>query len=85
MPAPIARKVIRASDLGAYLYCRRSWWYRMQGYPSDNQAALEQGSQFHLGHGRQVGGARLLRRAALLLFVLALALLAAALMTLLVP
>ena len=79
MPAPTARKVIRASDIGAYLYCRRAWWYRLQGYPPENQAALEQGTQFHQAHGRQVGDALRLHRAAFLLFLLALALLAAAL------
>jgi hypothetical protein len=84
MPAPTARKVIRASDIGSYLYCRRSWWYRLQGYTPENQAAFEQGSQFHQGHGRQVGGAVLMRQAAFLLFILALVLLAAALVTLLV-
>lgn len=80
MPGVTSKKTIRASDIGAYLYCRRAWWYRLQGYASENQAALEQGTRFHLGHGRRVGGLQVLRRLALLLFLAALGLLASAIL-----
>jgi len=46
-------KTINASDLGAYLYCHRAWWYRKEGVESGN----------HTLHGRKVflaGGFRLL-------------------------
>ena len=43
---------IRASEIGAYLYCRRSWWYRRQGHESVNLRALARGSQAHRSHGR---------------------------------
>lgn len=43
---------IRASEIGAYLYCRRSWWYRRQGHESTNLQALARGSQAHNRHGR---------------------------------
>ena len=78
MPGLNSRKTIRASEIGAYLYCRRAWWYRLQGYPSQNQDALDQGTRFHLGHGRRVGSLHLLRLTALLLSLAALGLLAAA-------
>jgi len=64
-------KVIRASDIGAYLYCRRAWWYRLQGYTPENQAALEQGNQFHQSHGRQAYGTVIIRRLGYLLLLLA--------------
>ena len=47
-------KTIKASDLGAYLYCRRAWWYQEQGYPSTNTQALAEGTQSHTRHGSQV-------------------------------
>jgi CRISPR/Cas system-associated exonuclease Cas4 (RecB family) len=45
---------IRSSEIGNYLYCRRAWWYRRLGTPSENQAELAAGSELHLHHGRQV-------------------------------
>ncbi len=72
-------RTIRASEIGTYLYCHRAWWYRSQGVPSENQAEMSGGSQFHKQHGRQVIAAGLLRLAGLLLLLAALALLAAGL------
>ncbi len=46
--------VIRSSDIGNYLYCRRAWWYKKQGFESENQAELAAGSQIHRQHGRKV-------------------------------
>ena len=69
--------VIRSSDIGNYLYCRRAWWYRKQGLESDNQAELTAGTQLHQKHGRQVMASNLTRTVGLLLLLLALALLAA--------
>ena len=46
--------VIRASDIGNYLYCRRAWWYRKKGVESENQAELAAGTEIHHKHGRQV-------------------------------
>ena len=80
MPDQPSKKTIRASDIGAYLYCRRAWWYRLQGYASENQAALEQGTRFHHSHGRHLGGLQVLRKAALLLFLAALGLLGTAIL-----
>lgn len=47
-------KIIRASELGSYRYCRRAWWYQLQGYESKNQAELSEGSEYHQQHGRAV-------------------------------
>ncbi len=65
-------RVIRASDLGSYLYCRRAWWYQQQGIVSENQAELENGSQFHRKHGRGVLYARLMQGVGWLLLLAAL-------------
>ena len=80
MPGLTSRKTIRASDIGAYLYCRRAWWYRLQGYALENQAALEQGTRFHHSHGRRVGSLQVLHKAAWLMFLAALGLLGAAIL-----
>lgn len=69
--------VIRSSDIGNYLYCRRAWWYRKQGFESENRTELEGGSELHRQHGRKVLASGLTRAVGLILLVAALALLAA--------
>jgi CRISPR/Cas system-associated exonuclease Cas4 (RecB family) len=54
-------RIIRASEVGSFLYCRRAWWYQKLGKPSKNQPQLDAGSEFHVQHGRQVARASLLR------------------------
>jgi len=70
-------RTIRASEIGTYLYCRRAWWYRKQGFESKNQAELSAGTDLHRRHGRKVLAAGLLRALALVLVLAALALLVA--------
>jgi CRISPR/Cas system-associated exonuclease Cas4 (RecB family) len=70
-------RVIRSSDIGNYLYCRRAWWYRKQGYESENQTELASGTELHHAHGRKVLAAGLLRTFGFLLLLLALVLLVA--------
>jgi CRISPR/Cas system-associated exonuclease Cas4 (RecB family) len=66
-------RIIRASEIGEYLYCRRAWWLRhVQGLESANEPAMAEGTEAHAGHGRLVGAAAALRALALLLFVAAL-------------
>jgi CRISPR/Cas system-associated exonuclease Cas4 (RecB family) len=70
-------KVIRASEIGSYLYCARAWWYQKKGVQSSNQAEMAGGSELHRRHGRQVLAAGMTRILALVFLLVALALLAA--------
>jgi CRISPR/Cas system-associated exonuclease Cas4 (RecB family) len=70
--------LIRASEIGSYLYCRRAWWYRKQGVESENQAEMATGTELHRQHGRKVIAAGLLRTLGFLLLLTALIILVAA-------
>ena len=70
-------RMVRASEIGSHLYCRRAWWYRKQGYESQNQAEMTAGTDLHRRHGNKVLAAGLMRALALLLVLAALALLTA--------
>lgn len=65
-------RVIRASEIGAYLYCHRAWWYHLQGLTSENETELAAGSSFHRSHGRRVLTAGLYKAAAWVLLLIAL-------------
>jgi hypothetical protein len=54
-------KIIRASEIGNYLYCQRAWWYRNKGYSSDNVIELAGGSELHAQHGKKVATSGCLR------------------------
>jgi len=69
-------RTIRASEIGAYLYCQRAWWYQKSGLPSQNQADLAAGADLHYRHGRAVLRLNLIRIVAYGLLLLALALVA---------
>ena len=69
--------VIRSSDIGNYLYCRRAWWYRKQGFESENQSELAAGTEIHRKHGRKVLAATLNRSVGMVLLFIALILLVA--------
>lgn len=69
--------IIRSSDIGTYLYCRRSWWYKKQGIPSVNQTELAAGTELHAKHGRQVLASGITRAAGLILLMIALVMLVA--------
>ena len=69
--------VIRSSDIGNYLYCRRAWCYRKQGVKSENQPELAIGTELHRQHGRKVLASNLTRAVGFLLLVIALIMLAA--------
>lgn len=66
--------VVRASEIGSYLYCRRAWWYRKQGVESENQAELAAGTELHRQHGRKVLAAGLSRTIGTILLLTALVL-----------
>ncbi len=69
-------RTLRASEIGAYLYCRRAWWYALTGHRSENQAEMAAGSELHVRHGRTVLAAGCLKTLAYILLLAALALLA---------
>ncbi len=67
-------RVIRASEIGEYVFCHRAWWlHQVQGYDSANVHELAAGTARHVRHGRQVTLAVALRVLALLLLLAALA------------
>jgi CRISPR/Cas system-associated exonuclease Cas4 (RecB family) len=63
--------VIRASEIGSYLYCRRAWWYRKQGVESENQAEMATGTDLHVQHGRKVIAAGMLQLAGYAVLIIA--------------
>ncbi|WP_420644179.1 hypothetical protein [Candidatus Leptofilum sp.] len=66
---------IRASEIGDYLYCRRSWWLkRSRGVASQNVREIAHGEQHHRQHGQQVQQSIWLRRAAYALIFVVVAL-----------
>lgn len=72
---------IRASEIGDYLYCRRSWWLkRSRGVAAQNVHELAQGAQHHRQHGQRVQQSLWLRRAAYLLIFVVVAFLTFSLM-----
>ena len=69
--------VIRSSDIGNYLYCRRAWWYRKQGIESENKTELAAGTELHQKHGRQVLASNLTRTVGFILLMIAIVILVA--------
>ena len=63
------KPVIRASEIGSYVYCRRAWWLkRTAGFePAGKDEVFARGIAAHAGHGRLVRRASWQRRAALVL------------------
>lgn len=73
------RKLIKASEIGEYVFCARAWRLRIDGYaPTTGHQAREAGTAWHLKHGRATRRARRLHRlatfASLLAIVVAVAL-----------
>jgi hypothetical protein len=68
-------RIIRASEIGEYVFCRRAWWmHHVQGRASANVQELAAGTTAHAGHGRRVGIASAMRTLAVLLALAAIAL-----------
>ncbi|MCI0475668.1 MAG: hypothetical protein L0Y55_05430 [Anaerolineales bacterium] len=64
--------IIRASEIGEYVFCHRAWWlHRVQGLESANRAQMDAGAARHVQHGRAVQRADTLTRAAIILFAVA--------------
>ena len=70
-------RVIRASEIGEYLYCRRAWWLRRtkQIRPGNIQE-LVAGTEYHEQHGKLVTQGIWSRRLVLLFIFLAVTVLA---------
>lgn len=68
------RDLVRVSDIGSYLYCRRSWYLTAQGVrPSIVQIdKMRAGIARHRRHGRLVELSRRLTNAATYLLIFAL-------------
>jgi len=69
--------IIRSSDIGTYLYCRRAWWYKKQGFESANKSELATGTELHVKHGRQVLASSITRTIGLFLLMIAIIMLVA--------
>lgn len=66
------KPVIRASEIGEYVFCHRAWWlHRVQRLESANRAQIQVGTIKHAEHGRAVQRADMLRRLAMVLFAMA--------------
>lgn len=53
--------VIRASEVGEYVYCARAWWLRrVAGEEPAGQARRDLGTALHVCHGRTVAASRVL-------------------------
>lgn len=47
------RSYVRASDIGAWVYCRRAWWLaNVQGAQHEHPGDLARGVVAHESHGR---------------------------------
>jgi hypothetical protein len=68
-------RVIKASEIGTYLYCRRAWKYQRKEVPSQNVREMAMGAEIHRQHGRKVFAAGCLRTLAFGLLLTAMVLL----------
>jgi len=42
-----SKRTIRASEIGAFVFCHRAWWYQRRGCHPMNAEALDAGSEYH--------------------------------------
>ncbi len=74
-------ELIRASEVGMYVYCARAWWLQtVRGVSSQNVQALRAGVRRHTRHGGLVARAYRLQIIGYTLLALALLLVAAQLL-----
>jgi hypothetical protein len=57
-------RYIRASELGSYVFCKRSWYLARRNAPSRLGAERDRGTQFHHQHGQTVRSAAIAGRLA---------------------
>ncbi len=76
-------RVLRASEIGEYVFCHRAWWlHRVQGLESANGAKMSSGIARHAIHGQAIRRAERLQRAAFVFLALAILLVVACLFAL---
>ena len=68
-------RILRASELGVFVYCQRAWWYLQRGEPNQNQAEMASGTAIHEKHGQAILVTGCLRILAVAIIIAALALL----------
>ena len=62
--------IVRASEIGQYVFCRRAWWLgAVQGYRPVDETALSAGAKAHLQHGRSVAASQRWQRVGYVLLV----------------
>ncbi|NJD58015.1 MAG: hypothetical protein C3F13_05780 [Anaerolineales bacterium] len=65
-------KIIRASEIGTYVFCNRAWWYQSSGYEPENKTELAGGLQIHAKHSRAFMFSSCLQASAYLVLLVAL-------------
>ena len=74
MNRPGPSRVIRASEIGEYIYCHRAWWLgRVKGIENANRGQMDAGVVRHRAHGQTVQRAEFLQRTGLVLALFAVA------------
>jgi CHASE3 domain sensor protein len=64
------RSLVRASDIGAWAYCRRAWYLaHVRGMAHARPELLQRGNAAHAQHGQQVRRAATAQRVGLWLIV----------------
>ncbi len=65
-------RLIRASEIGEYVYCRRAWWlHHVQGYTPTGRERRERGTALHVRHAWRVRMSGVLAAIGLALLLLA--------------
>ncbi len=64
-------EIIRASEIGLYVFCARAWRLKADGYESQNVAEMAAGTEAHRAHGDQVVAYHRARQWSMALFALA--------------
>ena len=62
---------LRVSEIVAYLYCQRAWWYQRQGFAPANQRELTFGREQHHKHAQKVYWSIRLKVLAVFLMIMA--------------